>query len=63
MPTSSLVSMKHATELTSLSRSTIYRRIADKRFPAPVSLGGSRIAFRKDELDRWISDPEAFLSA
>ncbi|WP_420007113.1 helix-turn-helix transcriptional regulator, partial [Vibrio cholerae] len=28
-----LISMKRASELTSLSRSTIYRRIAERRFP------------------------------
>ena len=39
-----LVPMKTVVHLTSLSRATIYRRIADKRFPPKVELGGRRIA-------------------
>jgi excisionase family DNA binding protein len=55
-----LISMKQVTELTSLSRATIYRRIADRRFPRPVDLGGRRIAFHRSELDRWIANPGAY---
>ena len=57
----SLVSMKRASELTSLSRSTIYRRIAEGRFPSPVALGGGRIAFRYTEIERWLCDPSSYL--
>ena len=55
-----LVPMKTVVHLTSLSRATIYRRIADKRFPPKVELGGRRIAFHKDELDRWIANPNGY---
>lgn len=51
---------KTVVHLTSLSRATIYRRIADKRFPPKVELGGRRIAFHKDELDRWIANPNGY---
>lgn len=60
MTDNSLVSMKRAGELTSLSRSTIYRRIGEGRFPTPVALGGSRVAFRRREIDLWLSDPSAY---
>lgn len=52
-----LVPMKTVVHLTSLSRATIYRRIADKRFPPKIELGGRRIAFHKAELERWIANP------
>ncbi|WP_296615346.1 AlpA family transcriptional regulator [Sphingomonas sp.] len=52
--------MKLAIRLTSLSRATIYRRIAEGRFPPLVDLGGRRIAFRRDELDRWINNPSDY---
>jgi excisionase family DNA binding protein len=57
----SLVSMKRAGELTSLSRSTIYRRVAEGRFPLPVALGGGRVAFRRTEIERWLRDPLSYL--
>jgi predicted DNA-binding transcriptional regulator AlpA len=55
-----LIPMKTVVHLTSLSRATIYRRIADKRFPPKIDLGGRRIAFHKEELDRWIANPRAY---
>jgi len=55
-----LVSMKVAAHLTSLSRATIYRRIADKKFPPAIELGGRRVAFHRAELDRWIADPRGY---
>jgi predicted DNA-binding transcriptional regulator AlpA len=54
-----LVPMKIAIHLTSLSRATIYRRIAERKFPPTVDLGGRRIAFR-DELERWIANPRSY---
>jgi predicted DNA-binding transcriptional regulator AlpA len=57
---SPLVSMKMAIHLTSLSRATIYRRIAERKFPPLVDLGGRRIAFHRDELDRWIANPRGY---
>ncbi len=41
---------------TGLSRSTIYQRIADGEFPAPVSLGGRAVGWPSDEIDAWIAD-------
>ncbi|MBY8821054.1 helix-turn-helix transcriptional regulator [Sphingomonas colocasiae] len=55
-----LVSMKIAIHLTSLSRATIYRRIAERKFPPLVDLGGRRIAFHREELDRWIANPGSY---
>lgn len=38
---------------TGLARSTIFRLIAMKDFPAPVRVGVRAIAWRRSELDRW----------
>ncbi|MBX9715575.1 MAG: AlpA family transcriptional regulator [Burkholderiaceae bacterium] len=39
--------------ITGLGRSTIYRLIADRRFPSPVRLGPRAVAWRRSDLDRW----------
>jgi prophage regulatory protein len=39
--------------MTGLGRSTIYRLIADQKFPSPVRLGPRAVAWRRTDLDRW----------
>ena len=39
--------------MTGLGRSTIYRLIADQKFPCPVRLGPRAVAWRRSDLDRW----------
>jgi prophage regulatory protein len=39
--------------LTGLSRSTVYRLIADERFPRPVQLGPRAVAWRRVDVDAW----------
>jgi prophage regulatory protein len=39
--------------LTGLGRSTIYRLIAEKKFPGPVRLGDRAVAWRQADLDDW----------
>jgi prophage regulatory protein len=39
--------------MTGLGRSTIYRLIADHKFPCPVRLGPRAVAWRRSDLDRW----------
>jgi len=47
-------------QITSLSRSTIYRKIDDQTFPRPLRISGSRIAFRASEIHAWLdSQPRA----
>lgn len=47
-------------QITALSRSSIYRRIAAGDFPAQVSLGGRATGWRREDLQEWISDPAGF---
>lgn len=39
--------------MTGLGRSTIYRMVADKRFPGPVRLGPRAVAWRRTDLEQW----------
>jgi prophage regulatory protein len=39
--------------ITGLGRSTIYRLMADDRFPAPVRLTSRLVAWRRADLQRW----------
>lgn len=40
---------------TGLSRSTIYLRIAEGNFPAPVSLGGRAVGWIEAEVNDWLA--------
>ena len=41
---------------TGLSRSTIYVRLDQGRFPKPVSLGGRAVGWIEAEVDKWIRE-------
>ncbi|NEX62465.1 helix-turn-helix transcriptional regulator [Noviherbaspirillum galbum] len=48
---------KSVEERTGLSRSTIYQRICQGKFPRQVGLGGQRIVgWVESEIDRWIEE-------
>jgi prophage regulatory protein len=42
---------------TSMSRATIYRRIAQGRFPEQISMAGNIAAWRESELAEWLANP------
>jgi prophage regulatory protein len=48
-----LLRLPAAMHVTGLSRSTLYRLIADKRFPRPVRLGPRAVAWLRSEVDAW----------
>lgn len=41
-------------ERTGLSRSTIYLRISNNSFPAPISLGGRAVGWIENEVEIWL---------
>lgn len=55
--------MKDVIRITSLSRPTLYRRIAAGRFPAPVKLGGRASGWTAQSLKEWIDDPNGYAAA
>jgi prophage regulatory protein len=48
---------------TGLSCRTIYRRIRDKTFPAPVQIGPHSVAWRVGDIDAWLANPAAYRAA
>ena len=55
--------LRDVVRITSMSRSTIYRRVAAGRFPRPISLGGRASAWKGTELQAWIEDPMTYRAA
>jgi prophage regulatory protein len=49
------ISMKAVCAITSWSRTSIYRLIAQDAFPAPVKLGAQRIAFKESEVRAYVA--------
>lgn len=39
---------------TGLSRSTIYLRVSESRFPIPISLGGRAVGWIEAEIEAWL---------
>ena len=42
---------------TGLSRSTIYRKIAESTFPARIRISINGAGWRESDINRWIEDP------
>ena len=57
-PTSAslLLRMKSVIQVTGLARSTIYKLMAQDKFPSPVRLVGRAVAWRRVDLERWTAD-------
>jgi prophage regulatory protein len=55
--------LRDVAQITALSRSTIYRRIAKGRFPAPVHLGGRAAGWPREALQQWVDNPEEYRAA
>ena len=59
-----LLKLAAVRDLTTLSRSEIYRRISEGRFPAPVRLGGAkRVAWVEAAVTDWIDSQVAAAKA
>lgn len=52
--------LRDVVRITALSRSTVYRRIAEGRFPAPIHLGGRASAWQRSTLQDWIDSPDTY---
>ena len=55
--------MADVVRITALSRATVYRRIAEGKFPPPVHLGGHACGWPRAALERWVEDPEGYSEA
>ena len=50
-------------EVTGLKKSAIYKKMSEGTFPRPVSLGGRAVAWRGDDIERWIDERPAVKAA
>jgi prophage regulatory protein len=60
LPTPAYFRLPDVLRITSLSRPTLYRRIAARRFPAPIHLGGRACGWASASLQAWIDDPQGY---
>jgi len=51
-----LIRLPEVKHRVGLGRSTIYRWMAEGKFPKPVQLGGYSVAWAEDEVEAWIAD-------
>jgi prophage regulatory protein len=51
-----LVRLSEVCKLVSLSRSSIYSRVADGSFPPPVKLSDHCVRWRREDLEAWIQN-------
>jgi len=52
-PAEFFLRMSAVTRMTGLGRSTIYRLMAEDKFPSPVRLAKRAIAWRRSDLEQW----------
>ena len=49
-----LLSIAGVIEITSLSKSSIYRLVSAGKFPAPQRISTGRVAWRDDVISQWV---------
>lgn len=54
MQTEKLLQQKGVSDMTSCSRTTIYRGVRAGTFPAPVRITERRVAWRESDVQAWI---------
>jgi prophage regulatory protein len=52
-----IVRLKTVLARTGLSRSTIYRKIAEGTFPAQLRISTNGAGWRESDINRWVTDP------
>ena len=57
-PPAKFYRMPMVIEITGLGRSTIYRLIAENKFPEPVRVGNRAVAWRQSDLEKWSAGRE-----
>ncbi len=52
-----IIRLKTVLTRTGLSRSTIYRKIAEGTFPAQLKISTNGAGWRESDINRWVADP------
>ena len=53
-----IVRRDEVSKLTGLARATIYKKVADGSFPAPIRLGARSVGWRLSDIVAWLQAPE-----
>ena len=53
-----LVRLSDICKLVGLSRSSIYSRVGEGSFPAPIRLSDHCVRWRREDLDAWVQAPQ-----
>ena len=62
-PGEKIIRLKTVLARTGLSRSTIYRMIAEGVFPRQVRIGIQATGWYESEVEQWIADPPSYRQA
>jgi prophage regulatory protein len=57
-----IVRLRTVIDRTGLSRSTIYRKVAEGTFPPQFKIGTNAAGWSETEIDRWVANPPAYRS-
>ena len=52
-----IIRLKTVLARTGLSRSTIYRKIAEGTFPTQIKISTNGTGWHESDINRWIADP------
>ncbi|RWR04190.1 helix-turn-helix transcriptional regulator [Paenirhodobacter populi] len=52
-----IIRMKTVLARTGLSKSTLYRKIAEGTFPPRLKISANGAGWHESEIDRWVADP------
>ncbi|RAI37032.1 helix-turn-helix transcriptional regulator [Rhodoplanes serenus] len=55
-----IIRMDTVRHRTGLSRSTIYRKIAEGTFPPQIKISINGTGWRESDIDRWVANPVAW---
>lgn len=55
-----IIRLKTVLARTGLSRSTLYRKIAEGTFPAQIKISVHGAGWRESSVNTWISDPATY---
>jgi prophage regulatory protein len=55
-----IIRLRTVLDRTGLSRSTLYRKIAEGTFPAQLRISIHGAGWQESEIDRWVMEPEGW---
>lgn len=55
-----IIRLKTVLNRTGLSRSTVYRKIAEGTFPPQLRISANGAGWSETEINRWVSNPPAY---